>query len=88
MENLANHQAHVVSNCYNLIIIYKLITFCTVNSSSGSGEAIMQFGKSSLARFTLDFRFPLSPLQAFGIALASFAAEPFQMTETATEMTL
>jgi hypothetical protein len=57
-----------------------------VNSSSGSGEAIMQFGKCSSTRFTLDFRFPLSPLQAFGIALASFATEQFQMTETATEI--
>jgi hypothetical protein len=39
-------------------------------------EAVMQFGKNSPTRFTLDFRFPLSPLQAFGIALAAFAYEP------------
>ena len=33
----------------------------------------MQFGKCSLSRFVLDFKYPLSPLQAFGVALASFA---------------
>jgi hypothetical protein len=38
-------------------------------------EAVLQFGKTSATRFTLDFRYPLSPLQAFGIALASFASE-------------
>jgi hypothetical protein len=36
-------------------------------------EPILQFGKCSMTRYVLDFKFPLSPLQAFGIALASFA---------------
>lgn len=49
-----------------------------INSSGGEkqkdvhSEAVLQFGKSSPTRFTLDFRYPLSPLQAFGIALTSF----------------
>lgn len=38
-------------------------------------EPILQFGKSSPTRFILDFKYPLSPLQAFGIALASFATD-------------
>lgn len=33
---------------------------------------IVQFGRVGKDLFTLDFRFPLSPLQAFGIALSSF----------------
>jgi len=33
---------------------------------------VVQFGRVGKDLFTLDFRFPLSPLQAFGIALSSF----------------
>jgi len=35
-------------------------------------EVKVQFGRVGKDLFTLDFRFPLSPLQAFGIALSSF----------------
>ena len=40
-------------------------------------SAIFQFGKSSeqSEEYSLDFRFPLSPIQAFGIAISSFADE-------------
>uniref|UniRef100_A0A914YWB5 Tubby-like protein n=1 Tax=Panagrolaimus superbus TaxID=310955 RepID=A0A914YWB5_9BILA len=33
---------------------------------------IMQFGRTDDSSFTLDFRYPLTPLQAFGIAMSSF----------------
>lgn len=33
---------------------------------------VMQFGRISDEIFTMDFRYPLSPLQAFGIAMTSF----------------
>uniref|UniRef100_A0A0K0EXN0 Tubby-like protein n=1 Tax=Strongyloides venezuelensis TaxID=75913 RepID=A0A0K0EXN0_STRVS len=33
---------------------------------------VMQFGRVSDELFTMDFRYPLSPLQAFGIAMTSF----------------
>uniref|UniRef100_A0A7E4VL01 Tubby-like protein n=1 Tax=Panagrellus redivivus TaxID=6233 RepID=A0A7E4VL01_PANRE len=33
---------------------------------------VLQFGRTTEASFTLDFRYPLSPLQAFGIAMSSF----------------
>ena len=36
------------------------------------GNTVMQFGKIDQNIFNLDFSFPLSPLQAFGIALSSF----------------
>ncbi|KAJ3108004.1 hypothetical protein HDU97_002584 [Phlyctochytrium planicorne] len=36
---------------------------------------IMQFGRVSDDTFTLDFQYPLSPVQAFGIALTSFDAK-------------
>lgn len=36
---------------------------------------IMQFGKIEQDTFTMDFRYPLSPVQAFGIALTSFDAK-------------
>jgi hypothetical protein len=44
------------------------------NSEEGGAEdaAILQFGKSSPTQFILDFKHPLSPLQAFGIAISSF----------------
>jgi len=35
-------------------------------------EAFFQFGKASPTRFILDFKFPFSPLQAFGVALSVF----------------
>mmetsp|Transcript_10680 Transcript_10680/g.16088 ORF Transcript_10680/g.16088 Transcript_10680/m.16088 type:complete len:481 (+) Transcript_10680:1112-2554(+) len=35
--------------------------------------AIMQFGKSSSSRYVLDFKYPLSPIQAFGVALSAFS---------------
>lgn len=39
-----------------------------------ANHATMQFGKSGDDLYCLDFKFPLSPLQAFGIALTTFAA--------------
>lgn len=33
---------------------------------------LLQFGKAGGDTFTCDFRWPLTPLQAFGIALSSF----------------
>lgn len=33
---------------------------------------VMQFGRISDETFTMDFRYPLSALQAFGIAMTSF----------------
>ena len=37
-----------------------------------AGEIVLlSFGKSGIDEFTLDFRWPLSPMQAFGLALAA-----------------
>lgn len=38
---------------------------------SGQEEVVLQFGRVSKTDFTMDFRYPLSPIQAFGIVLAS-----------------
>ena len=35
----------------------------------------MQFGRVQDDVFTMDFQYPMSPLQAFGIALTSFDAK-------------
>ena len=35
-------------------------------------EVVMQFGRVSDKEFTCDIRYPLSPFQAFAIALSSF----------------
>jgi len=40
--------------------------------SSKPDFVIMQLGKIDLNEFNMDFRYPLSALQAFGIALSSF----------------
>jgi tubby-related protein 1 len=36
-------------------------------------KGILQFGKTHQSMYALDFRYPISPLQAFGIALSTFA---------------
>lgn len=36
------------------------------------GETVMTFGKVDSNTFTLEFRYPLSPFQAFGVAMSSF----------------
>ena len=35
-------------------------------------EGVLQFGKTRKKRYALDFRHPVSPLQAFGICLSLF----------------
>lgn len=55
-------------------------TSAAYSSSSGHDSSrthteervVMQFGKYNDERFNLDFRFPLAPVQAFGIALSLF----------------
>ena len=39
---------------------------------SRDGRVVMQFGRIGKDLFTLDYSYPLCPLQAFGIALSSF----------------
>jgi hypothetical protein len=41
-----------------------------------SNQALMQFGKVEKGRYILDFRHPLSPVQALSIALAAFGYKP------------
>ena len=41
--------------------------------AAGTDDAILQFGKVAPGTFVLDFRAPISALQAFGIALSAFA---------------
>jgi hypothetical protein len=41
--------------------------------SVSSEDAIFQFGKSLPEEYVLDFRFPLSPLQSFAIALSTYS---------------
>ena len=36
-------------------------------------RATIQFGKAKAGRYNLDFRYPICPLQAFGVALSTFA---------------
>lgn len=44
-----------------------------VSSDNGANRVLMQFGKFSKAKFALDFRYPLAPVQAFAIGLSSCA---------------
>ena len=37
-------------------------------------KVLLQFGRAGKDKFTMDFCWPLSPLQAFGISLSSFEA--------------
>ena len=40
-----------------------------------TSEAVLQFGKTQRGTYSCDYRFPLSALQAFGVALTTFAWE-------------
>ena len=44
-------------------------------SEFGSKVPVLRFGKISKDRYALDFRYPLSPVQALGIALTTFASK-------------
>jgi len=48
--------------------------FQLVEKSNDANEVLLQFGRCSEDRFTMDFRYPMSPLQAFGIVLSCFEA--------------
>lgn len=41
-------------------------------TSSSADYLVLQFGRVAPDTFTMDFRFPLCPLQAFAICLSSF----------------
>ena len=41
-----------------------------VSDVSGD-DTTLQFGRVAKHRFTMDFQYPLSPLQAFGVCLAT-----------------
>jgi tubby-related protein 1 len=55
------------------VLIASKKNFQLVNSSGSEGEVLMSFGKMKKHRFSLDFREPLSCIQAFSVALSSFA---------------
>lgn len=46
--------------------------FQLVDEQDAEEVVVMQFGRVGDHEFTCDFAYPLSPLQAFGIALSSF----------------
>lgn len=56
-----------------LSIVASIHNFQLVSSDSSDGRVILQLGKLSKGLFILDFGAPLSPLEAFAIALSSFA---------------
>jgi tubby-related protein 1 len=41
----------------------------------GCDEIILQFGKINDTSFAMDFQYPLSPYQAFGICLTSLSSK-------------
>ena len=42
------------------------------NNNNDDDDVILQFGRVGKDRFTMDIKYPLTPLQAFGICLTSF----------------
>jgi tubby and related proteins len=47
------------------------LTCISLESEEDREDVLLQFGKVAKNKFTLDFSWPLSPLQAFGICIAS-----------------
>lgn len=41
-------------------------------SDNNAEQVVLQFGRTGNDEFNLDFKWPISPIQAFGVALASF----------------
>ena len=71
---------HEQEQCWSLdfngrasAIVASIHNFQLVSSDSSDGRVILQLGKLSKGLFVLDFGAPLSPLEAFAIALSSFA---------------
>lgn len=52
----------------------------TKKSEKHPDVALLQFGKSTANNYVLDYQYPLSPLQAFGIALTTFASNDDKKT--------
>ncbi|PRP76532.1 tubby protein [Planoprotostelium fungivorum] len=60
-------------NFYGRVKMASIKNFQIVSEAEGGGDQIlMQFGRWNNEQFSLDFQYPLSLIQAFGIALASF----------------
>ncbi|KAJ1978678.1 hypothetical protein H4R33_005917 [Dimargaris cristalligena] len=67
-----NEESHsYVLNFNGRVTVASVKNFQLVNDLD-MDYIILQFGRISQSVFTLDFQFPMTPLQAFGIALASF----------------
>lgn len=56
----------------NLIFTYYINTDISFLRPFPAKYIVMQFGRIGYDAFTMDFRYPLSALQAFGIAMTSF----------------
>lgn len=54
----------------NWILINLILTFRFLES-----KVLMQFGRVSDKHFTMDYSYPLSALQAFGIAISSLTGK-------------
>ena len=54
-------------------ILFKRSDLTDGQRTSNADTAILQFGKISHGQYALDFRQPVAPLQAFALALSSFA---------------
>ena len=52
---------------------FVLFLSSTLPSNPPSSEAVVQFGKTMRGTYSLDFRAPMCPVQALGIALSTFA---------------
>jgi len=51
---------------------FSIILSLSLSHALEHEEVVMQFGRVDEDTFTCDFRYPLSAIQAFGIALSSF----------------
>ena len=49
-----------------------------IENDEGKEEIVMQFGRMSDNEFFCDFSYPLSLIQAFGIALSAFDSRLFR----------
>ena len=57
----------VTRDCHVFVIVQNK------KSTTTKKVDVLQFGKISKGNFSLDYRFPVSPIQAFGVFLSAFS---------------
>ncbi len=68
---------HTLTRFCSVLLPTTTTTTTQVVHDDDPGYIVLQFGRVAEDMFTMDFQYPMSPLQAFGICLTSFDSKLF-----------